>query len=102
MSLGLFQVDRIWVVIFNHKAESSSYIIAMAGVALWYFPQQPTHVNTVLVCLAFVFTSLSPTDIFPRALSSAIFVPYAIKVVPCILIWGKVTYELTRGTGLKA
>ena len=87
----------IWVVIFNHKAESSSYIIAMAGVALWYFSQQPTRLNTGLAWLAFVFTSLSPTDIFPRALSVALFVPYAIKAVPCILIWSKVTYELVTG-----
>ena len=25
----------IWVVIFNHKAESSTYVIAICGVALW-------------------------------------------------------------------
>jgi len=87
----------IWVVIFNHKAESSSYIIAMAGVGLWYFSQQRTRLNTVLAWLAFVLTSLSPTDIFPRALSAAIFVPYAIKAVPCILIWAKLSYELVTG-----
>ena len=84
----------IWVVIFNHRAESSSYIIAMAGVALWYFAQERTRLNTVLTWSAFVFTSLSPTDLFPRAVSVTFFVPYAIKAVPCILIWGKVTYEL--------
>jgi hypothetical protein len=26
----------IWIVIFNHKAESPTFIIAMIGVALWY------------------------------------------------------------------
>jgi hypothetical protein len=87
----------IWVVIFNHKAESSSYVIAMCGAGLWYFSQQPGRLNTALVWLAFVFTSLSPTDIFPRALSVAFFAPYAIKAVPCILIWVKVTYELVTG-----
>jgi hypothetical protein len=90
----------IWVVIFNHKAESSSYIIAMAGVALWYFSQERTRLNTILVGLAFVFTSLSPTDLFPRTLSVAFFVPYAIKAVPCILIWAKVTYELLQSSSL--
>jgi hypothetical protein len=86
----------IWVVIFNHKAESSSYVIAMSGVGLWYFSQQPARLNTALASLAFVLTSLSPTEIFPRALSEALFVPYAIKAVPCILIWAKITYELVR------
>jgi hypothetical protein len=86
----------IWVVIFNHKAESSTYAIAMCGVALWFFTQKRTPVNIALASLAFVFTSLSPTDVFPSALSASFFVPYSIKAVPCILIWGKIIYELKR------
>jgi len=83
----------IWVVIFNHKAESSSYVIAMCGVALWYFAR-PNWPNLVLVSLAFIFTCLSPTDVFPSSLSATFFVPYSIKAVPCIVIWGKIIYEL--------
>jgi hypothetical protein len=44
--------------------------------------------------LAFVFTTLSPTDIFPRWVSVAFFVPYVVKVVPCVLIWAKITFDL--------
>jgi hypothetical protein len=84
----------VWVVIFNHKAESSTYIIAMCGVALWFFSQDASRLNIALVSLAFIFTSLSPTDVFPRSLSAAFFVPYTIKAVPCIAIWGKIIYEL--------
>jgi hypothetical protein len=83
----------IWVVIFNHKAESSTYVIAVCGVALWYF-SRPTRPNLVLVSVAFIFTCLSPTDVFPSSLSATFFVPYSIKAVPCILIWGKTIYEL--------
>jgi hypothetical protein len=83
----------IWVVIFNHKAESSSYVIAICGVALWYF-SRPNWTNLVLVSLAFIFTCLSPTDVFPSSLSATFFVPYSIKAVPCIVIWGKIIYEL--------
>jgi hypothetical protein len=86
----------IWVVIFNHKAESSTYIIAMCGVALWFLTQNRTPMNIALGSLAFIFTSLSPTDVFPSALSASFFVPYSIKAVPCILIWGKIIYELKR------
>jgi hypothetical protein len=84
----------IWVVIFNYKTESSTYIIAICGVALWYFSQTRNRLDLVLVSLAFVFTCLSPTDIFPSTLSAALFVPYSIKAVPCIVIWGKIIYEL--------
>jgi hypothetical protein len=87
----------IWVVIFNHKAESSSYIIAICGVALWFFAGKRSRLDLVLVSLAFVFTSLSPTDVFPRFLAVAFFVPYVVKVVPCVLVWAKITYELISG-----
>jgi hypothetical protein len=87
----------IWVVIFNHKAESSTYVIAMCGVALWLLSQRTSGLNLALGALAFIFTSLSPTDLFPRSLKATLLVPYAVKAVPCILIWLKITYDLTRG-----
>jgi hypothetical protein len=88
----------VWVVIFNHKAESSTYIIAMCGVAIWFFSQERSRLRLVLVTLAFLFTSLSPTDVFPRAVSASLFVPYTIKAVPCILIWAQMTFELVTGS----
>jgi hypothetical protein len=84
----------IWVVIFNYKAESSSYVIAMCGVMLWYLSRGRSRFDLALVSLAFVFTSLSPTEVFPSFLSTAFFDPYTIKAVPCILIWGKIVFEL--------
>jgi hypothetical protein len=112
LALGVFNGERsreagyrllmlanvlVWVVIFNHKAESSTYIIAMCGVAVWFFAQQQTWSNVVLAALALIFTSLSPTDVFPRSLAASILDPYAIKAVPCILIWLKITYDLVSG-----
>jgi hypothetical protein len=94
----LFLCDiLIWVVIFNHKAESSSYIIAVSGIALWFFAQQRSRMNLVLVSIAFIFTCLSPTDIFPRVLAASVFVPYVVKAAPCVFIWVKITYELVSG-----
>lgn len=84
----------IWVVIFNHKAESPTFVIAMAGALIWFFNSPKTKFNTTLFILAMVFTSLSPTDIFPAFIRNEIFIPYCIKVVPMILIWGKIIYEL--------
>lgn len=84
----------IWIVIFNHKAESPTFIIAICGAAIWYFPQIRKSENMVLIILAFVFTSLAPTDIFPRAIRIGLFDQYVIKAVPCILIWLKLTYDL--------
>lgn len=85
----------IWVVIFNHKAESPTFIIAITGVAIWYFSQERKPENLVLFVIAIIFTSLAPTDIFPRFIRVNYFRPYVVKVVPCMLVWLKVLYEMT-------
>lgn len=86
----------IWSVIFNHKAESPTFIIAAAGVALWYFSQKQSTINTVLLALVFIFTILSPTDLFPTALRTGLVIPYQLKVLPCILVWIKVLWDMIR------
>lgn len=84
----------MWVVIFNHKAEKQTFIIAVSGIAIWYFAQPTTAVNLTLACFAFILTTLSSTDLFPRFLKDEFVVPYVLKVVPCILIWCKAIYDL--------
>ncbi|MEM6966282.1 MAG: glycosyltransferase family 87 protein, partial [Bacteroidota bacterium] len=84
----------IWVVIFNHKAESPTFVIAMSGVGICYFFSAKNQMNLVLAILAFVFTSLSPTDLFPQFLRVELVNPYVLKAVPCILIWGKIIWEM--------
>lgn len=84
----------IWMVIFNHKAESPTFVIAISGVALWYFLKPTNTFDRVLLLVAFVFTCLSPTDIFPSLIQNQFFDPYVVKVVPCIFIWLKITYDL--------
>jgi hypothetical protein len=91
----------IWVVIFNHKAESPGFIIAIAGVAIW-FSESFSKFNLVLLILCFLFTILSPTDLYPHSLRFQFFMPYTIKAVPCIIIWVKIFYELlTKDFSLK-
>ncbi|MBC8487076.1 MAG: DUF2029 domain-containing protein [Bacteroidetes bacterium] len=84
----------IWVVIFNHKAESPTFIIAMAGVSLWFVTSEKSKINIILFVSAFILTSLSPTDIFPRFLRNEIVNPYALKSFPIILIWLKIIYDM--------
>jgi hypothetical protein len=86
------------VVIFNHKAESPTFIIAISGVAIWFFSQPRNTVNIVLLALALVLTQLSPTDLFPSSIKSSVFIPYVLKVVPIILIWIKLLYDTFQTT----
>jgi hypothetical protein len=87
----------IAIIIFNHKAESPTYIIAMTGVAMWYAAQKAAKVDVALLALAVIFTSLSPTDIFPKILRETLVIPFVLKAWPCILIWLKIEYQLLFG-----
>ncbi len=84
----------IWMIIFNHKAESATFIIAMSGVVIWFFSQERKTGDLILLILAFILTSLSPTDIFPRTFRTNFIRRYTLKAVPCILIWFRILYEL--------
>ena len=80
--------------IITKSDQSPTFVIAMAGVALWYVNSEKNVLNTVLFIGAFVLTSLSPTDIFPRPIREEWIKPYVLKAVPCILIWAKVLYDM--------
>lgn len=85
----------IWIVIFNHKGESPTYSIALYGVALWFFSQQPTPVHRALLWLCLVFTSFSSTDLItPHWVMNNVVEPYAVKAVFCCIVWGVLIYEL--------
>jgi hypothetical protein len=86
----------IWIVIFNHKGESPTYVIALAGVAIWYFSQPQNRTNTILIWLALIFTSFSSTDaITPLWITSKYIEPFSIKALFCSIIWFKLIWDLT-------
>jgi hypothetical protein len=84
----------IWVVIFNHKAESPTYVIAMSGIAIWGFSANINLTKKILLIAAFILTSLTATDLFPPAMKGGFIEPYVIKAISSILIWFLITFEL--------
>jgi hypothetical protein len=89
-----FSALMVWMVIFNHKAESPTFIIAVSGILIWFVVTERSAVNVILLAFVIAFTSLSPTDIFPFSLRAGFFEPYVIKVVPCILVWLKILFDI--------
>jgi len=84
----------IWVIIFNHTAESPGYIICMTGIGIWYFIQERKTPNTILAVLAFIMVSLIYTDITPAYYKDIYLYPYYVKTIPAILIWLRILYEM--------
>lgn len=94
----------IFPVIFSTGSESPTYIIAFTGVAIWFInANRPVSaVDWVLLVFALILTSLSPSDLFPRYLRVNYVEPYALKALPCFIIWLKIIYEtLFRRFSLK-
>lgn len=83
----------IWVIIFNHKAESATFIIAICGICIWYSAQPATTFRTILLVSAFIMVSLSSTDIF-ISVRDTVTEPFALKPFACIVIWVYVFIQL--------
>lgn len=86
----------MFTVLFSTGSESSTYIIAFMGVAIWYVtaPWKRSAFDIALLVFAFILTSLSPSDLFPKYLREHYVYPYALKALPCVLIWIKLVYEM--------
>jgi hypothetical protein len=91
---SVFSALLIWIIIFNHKAESPTFIIAMTGIGLYFTTQKLTRANKSLLIFAIVFISLVYSDLMPPHFRNNFFHPYFIKAVPCIVIWLKLMYEI--------
>jgi hypothetical protein len=86
----------IWVVIFNHKAESPTFVIAMAGVAIATVLMPANKFITALLWFVFVLTGLSATDLFPPYVRNEIIIPWCLKALPCIVAWCWIVVFLLR------
>lgn len=84
----------IWVVIFNHMAESPTFVLAVTGAGLWFFSRSRPGRHQLWLWLILLFTSLSTTDLFPKEFQLTIVEPYVLKAVPCIVLWVWITIEM--------
>jgi hypothetical protein len=78
----------VFCVIFNHQAESPTFVIAIAGVAIWFTSlTRRTRLDWALMALVVLGTILASSDAMPRVVQRDLFDAYRVKVVPCILLW---------------
>jgi hypothetical protein len=85
----------IWIVIFNHRGESPTYVIALIGVGIWYFSQPANTTNKTLLWLCLIFTSFTSTDLItPGWITEKYVDTYSIKAVFSIIIWFKLIFDL--------
>ena len=77
----------MFCVLFNHKAESPSFVVAAAGVAIWFVVSSRDRLNWTAFALFLIGTVLSASDAMPEALQENFFEPYRIKTIPVLIVW---------------
>ena len=78
----------VFCVIFNHLAESPTFVVAVSGVAIWFAAlTKPSRWEWTLFVSIVVLTILSSSDIMPDALQRDFFDRYRFKTVPLIVLW---------------
>jgi len=91
----------VWSVIFNHMAESATFVIAIGGMMVYGLLQpQLSKVDYFIWLLVIFFTILGPTDIYPVNWRIWIVESAQLKVFPVMLFWIYATYTLNL-TGIK-
>jgi hypothetical protein len=84
----------VFCVLFNHQAESPSYVIATIGAAIWFAASERATWRIVMIIAVFSIVNLASTDLMPRSLYRAYYVPYLMKTLPLIPLWIAMQLEL--------
>ena len=83
-------------VLFNHGAETPSYIIALTGIGIWYAAGPRETMHGVLMILTLLFVTVAASDLVPGLWRDRLLDPAKIKVVPVLAAWLVMQVELLR------
>jgi hypothetical protein len=100
--LNYLAAVSIFIIIFNHAAESATYIIAVTGVAIWYYNNTKSTTNNILLLIVIVGTIAAATDLFPSVIKKQFIQPYSIRAVPCVLVWIKLIVDLFKPSKVRS
>lgn len=89
----------IFLVIFNHQAESASFVIATSGVAVWYVTTSRDWWRTGLVALTLLGVSVPELFFVPYRVYHDVVWAHALNAFPCLLVWLAIQVELWRWPG---
>jgi hypothetical protein len=84
----------VYSVLFNHASESPSFVVAYAGIVIWYVSSPPNRLRTAVLALTLLVMVLHDVDVVPRWVKREILVPYRIKGIPCLVAWFVMQWDL--------
>lgn len=91
----------LWMVLFNHKAESPTYIIALTGIALFVVTENFSWFALTLGVCSLLFTSLSVSDLVPYEIRKTVVEAYCVKAIVPTLVSIVLSIRLLCYNGLR-
>jgi hypothetical protein len=86
----------VFSVLFNHRAETPSYIIAVSGVAIWFAAGPRTTLPVVVLALTLLLATVGTSDLTPKDVREQILEPWRAKVIPLIVAFAVMQWQLLR------
>ncbi|MGA9212825.1 glycosyltransferase family 87 protein [Kaistella sp.] len=85
----------LFIVLFSSGSESPTFIIAVAGVMIWFIIQKEKSPLIVgLLIFVMILTCFSFSDLFPKFIKDNYIMKYSLKALPCCIVWFRIIYEL--------
>ena len=78
----------VFCVVFNHRAERQSAVIALSGMVIWYLASPPPRAawRTALFAIVYFLVAVSGTEIVPDAIKH-ILAPQTRFSIPLTILW---------------
>ena len=86
----------IFSVVFNHMAESPSFVIAFAGIGIWWASLPRERWRDILVVLIVLLGSVGGSDIVPRHIRAEWHDRIQLKAIVTLFGWVAVQYDLVQ------
>jgi len=83
----------LYVILFNHQAESPTFIIAMTGVVAWYLTGPRRWYHHAVMAASWILVSLF-SEILSGTALNACCRPWHYKTIPILLAWLLMLWEL--------
>jgi hypothetical protein len=85
----------VFCVIFNHRAERQSAVIAICGMVIWYLASPPAAWRTWLFVVVYALVSISGASIVPGVIKR-ILVHQVRFPIPLTILWLAILSDLVR------
>lgn len=87
----------IYLMLASTGTESPTLIMAFPGVGLWFILGPKNWFRWGLLLTTLLISSFSPTDLFPRIIRETLINQYALMILPLLIVWVVLAYDLWIG-----